>query len=760
MQGLESCRLDKTPHVRSAVTEALNTARLLACGDERRTSIGTAASPILKTPEQARSLRKFGNHPVSPVSKRVASPVYQESRPPLPFSPLSTSKTESSHVVTRGSFPKSSPGRGARRAPLFPAGDQIHQSHGSSSSPASPSSSTTDEGDSEALALDAKENLPSQRSRVNRVASPQYDLGLPGHGLAVRRKSRRSHLPPTPGVNSRSQPSSPLSRSMSKSQGRIEASQLVNSGKPAAGLPVAESTRDCPLPEDAFMSPMDVSFSTSHRADEHAAGEQYSNSTALSFGNEVEVSLPRLRVGNTGIESSESAVQSKYIISCDGADCKTPNPQFPQNQSYLDAASIDTEKNCFQISQSNDNGNEVVENDAFSREGDVKIATTFLNGTSITSVLMEGGSPKPMVLNLQAHPYNSLSHLNSEADPEAASALKPEMLLTLDQLPFTTQKLLHVLQPDLQSLDSDVTASTPDPAVKSCRNVLGESSSLKQAGLEMDFETSSDAGWSVRENPLASDESFHSGESSEEDPDRKSRGLYKATSFPSKVASADRNIYKTSVTLHRKAWSVDGGLLHEGAQNGGVHFRNRDDIGTWRMSPKSIRSVRSFSGVGVSDEICSATGAEPKKLFLEFEAAERPAAEATALEDEDRNGGSTSQTKLSSFSTKDESMITQQCCACNKIVIKAPVTRESTENDETGDQLPETSPPEQEAKGWWDHRLGHHFVSRFLKKNWTKVRWYGEMVFVGSLCIIVALPLAMIVTKALSTSRDLSLVPT
>lgn len=332
------------------------------------------------------------------------------------------------------------------------------------------------------------------------------------------------------------------------------------------------------------------------------------------------------------------------------------------------------------------------------------------------------------------------------------------MLLTLkDQLPFTTQKLLHVLQPDLQSLDSDVTASTPDSDVKSCRNVLGESSSLKQAGLEMDFETSSDAGWSVRENPLASDESFHSGESSEEDPDRKSRGLYKTTSFPSKVASADRNIYKTSFTLHRKAWSVDGGLLHEGVQNRGVHFRNRDDIGTWRMSPKSIRSVRSFSGVGVSDEICSATGAEPKKLFLEFEAADCPAAEARALEDEDRNGGSTSQTKLSSFSTKDESMITQQCCACNKIVIKAPVTRESTDNDEN--QLPETSPPAEKAKGWWDHRLGHHFVSRFIK-NWTKVRWYGEMVFVGSLCIVVALPLAMIVTKALSTSRDLSLVPT
>jgi hypothetical protein len=44
------------------------------------------------------------------------------------------------------------------------------------------------------------------------------------------------------------------------------------------------------------------------------------------------------------------------------------------------------------------------------------------------------------------------------------------------------------------------------------------------------------------------------------------------------LSAESPRLYKTSVTLHRKAWSVDGGLLHEGAQNRGVHFRNRDDI--------------------------------------------------------------------------------------------------------------------------------------------------------------------------------------
>jgi hypothetical protein len=45
--------------------------------------------------------------------------------------------------------------------------------------------------------------------------------------------------------------------------------------------------------------------------------------------------------------------------------------------------------------------------------------------------------------------------------------------------------------------------------------------------LEMDFETSNDARWNVRENPLTNlDKSFHFGKSSEQDPKEKSKGLY------------------------------------------------------------------------------------------------------------------------------------------------------------------------------------------------------------------------------------------
>ncbi len=80
---------------------------------------------------------------------------------------------------------------------------------------------------------------------------------------------------------------------------------------------------------------------------------------------------------------------------------------------------------------------------------------------------------------------------------------------------------------DLQSLDSYVNASTLDLDVKSYNNVLGTSDSLKQVRMEMDFETSNDAGRSVWENPLAkSNKSFHSGKNNEEDLDKKSKGLY------------------------------------------------------------------------------------------------------------------------------------------------------------------------------------------------------------------------------------------
>lgn len=72
-----------------------------------------------------------------------------------------------------------------------------------------------------------------------------------------------------------------------------------------------------------------------------------------------------------------------------------------------------------------------------------------------------------------------------------------------------------------------MTTSTLDLDVKSYKNVLGISNSLKQVGLEMDLETSNDVGWSVWENQLAKlDKSFHFRKNNEQDLDMKSKGLH------------------------------------------------------------------------------------------------------------------------------------------------------------------------------------------------------------------------------------------
>lgn len=137
LQALDSCRLDRMPHVRAAVSEALHTAKMLASGDPTRTSVGIAASPVRKSSERGRG----GWHEdalLSPASKRGHSP-----RSPA----SSTSASESRQIP---SSPARSTDRRPKRIPLHSArGMGFVQSPRSASSPSSsPSSSITEECES------------------------------------------------------------------------------------------------------------------------------------------------------------------------------------------------------------------------------------------------------------------------------------------------------------------------------------------------------------------------------------------------------------------------------------------------------------------------------------------------------------------------------------------------------------------------------------------------------------------------------------
>jgi len=137
LQALDSCRLDRMPHVRAAVSEALHTAKMLASGDPTRTSVGIAASPVRKSSERGRGGWNE-DALLSPASKRGHSP-----RSPA----SSTSASESRQIP---SSPARSTDRRPKRTPLHSArGMGFVQSPRSASSPStSPSSSITEECES------------------------------------------------------------------------------------------------------------------------------------------------------------------------------------------------------------------------------------------------------------------------------------------------------------------------------------------------------------------------------------------------------------------------------------------------------------------------------------------------------------------------------------------------------------------------------------------------------------------------------------
>lgn len=173
LQALDSCRLDKMPHVRAAVSDALHTARMLASGSAAtHKSLGTAASPVRRSSERndrspgssddnrgtsptayrngradspsAVPKRTSPRAPMSPVragsnvarvsspSLRAASPTPQQSRG-LSRSPVSTSALESVQVLSSRSNTRSK----AKRAPIYPP------RYSPRSSGTSPASSTT-----------------------------------------------------------------------------------------------------------------------------------------------------------------------------------------------------------------------------------------------------------------------------------------------------------------------------------------------------------------------------------------------------------------------------------------------------------------------------------------------------------------------------------------------------------------------------------------------------------------------------------------
>lgn len=143
LQALDSCRLDKMPHVRAAVSDALHTARMLASGSAAtHKSLGTAASPVRKSSERNdrspwSSDDNRGTSPTAYMNGRADSPsaVPNRTSPRAPMSPVRAG-TNSSRVVSpnlRAASPTPQQSRGLSRSPVSTSALESVQVHSSRS---------------------------------------------------------------------------------------------------------------------------------------------------------------------------------------------------------------------------------------------------------------------------------------------------------------------------------------------------------------------------------------------------------------------------------------------------------------------------------------------------------------------------------------------------------------------------------------------------------------------------------------------------
>ena len=312
---------------------------------------------------------------------------------------------------------------------------------------------------------------------------------------------------------------------------------------------------------------------------------------------------------------------------------------------------------------------------------------------------------------------------------------KPRVLLTAaDFLPFTTpRRLVRSLQSELSS--PNIKSSVVDEEVLGRVDEHGLAEPTEFDGdADMDVESSSDAGWSVRDNPVASDQSFQSEASFEEE-------TLETLLTPRKVLLV--NGESSRMAVDQKTHSVVSALDHARTPKSG----KGDDIGTYRLTPKSFRSPAESP---VADLACSScTESQRKRSSLkaqewdlgmdidkEFDEKKIGARRSMLFEQDPREAGL-------SFIQTSEASVTGSVYEDGKEYQEASAVSNGSMSE-----------------GWCSYRLGQSSLVRCAKNTCSRMSCFAEIVLGGSLCAVIALPIAMVMARALRTQSDCFLVPT
>nr|XP_024402497.1 uncharacterized protein LOC112295321 isoform X2 [Physcomitrium patens] len=748
---LESCRIDKMIHVRTAVSEALNIAKMLSSGNETDKSLGVAAER-----NGPSSWLSEDTTPFSPVSTRGTSPKAS-------MGPRASRAISPSLVPRRGTVSPRASMSPIRAGTISPRASMSPIRAGAISLRASMSPIRAGTISPRASMSPIRAGTISPRASMSPIRtsaiSPRASMSPIRAGtispiayLSPIRAGRSSPRAAGPGLRASSpnlraaSPNSQESRRLFYSSASTSTSDSVQipSGRsndrsrakraplyPPRGVNYAHSPRstgtpvtspssstttieECESPSRRLLIANEIvrSRSTGIYPDEHATrrGGKYLRPPAPLISVASTPLLPT-QLNALGVEfqdSKEAQVSKDFETdSTDSKDAQQESPSLPwlklEGTNSLDqysglelatddrapmssALSTSMETRRTNVGSARDAPNadvEVEKREVFTKDAPVHAQSSAAAGAEVDTL-------------------KNLARLSANLEEKTKS-----LCMAKDFISFVPPMRLVRSLSSLSDRESG--GSYYEQDMRLSQDYLFRSNNTDAA--ELDAETSSEAGWSVRNNPIASEVSYISDSSDDEFDERR-----KADDFPRlrKVASLDatpREIHMISPDP-KVSWTFDDGATL--------------DLADRACNPEEVHDACHVRPPCVLTE----ANTTPCKLLDPIQAkdmdGEKPAA---------TNG-------LWDVVHKDNQYNHNIC---------EDATKELNCNNASPIRL----------QNQVDQGESGCYTVRTVKKHWKRLCWYTEAVLGGSLCVILALPLAMVASKALSGSLDLqSLVPT
>jgi hypothetical protein len=321
---------------------------------------------------------------------------------------------------------------------------------------------------------------------------------------------------------------------------------------------------------------------------------------------------------------------------------------------------------------------------------------------------------------------------------------KPRVLITTaDFLPYTTpRRLVLSLQSDSDTKSTDV---EKEDSVRLGVEELGEVAACN-GDADMDVESSSDGGWSVRDNPIASDESFRTEDSSEEEFDEQQTEVHEALALSRKITSVTAVSPRRNWSppeSHQDSYYSASGLDHLNTPNSSQRRGNRgDDIGSHRLTPNSSRNRMESPDGNLGCLSC--TESQRKKSVLKAQEWD------LGMNINRASADHTTGARRSMLFDQVPQEVRKHCCQGSDSSVMGSIGDASRGSQGSSEVISGSV-----SSGWWNRTFGQS-----VKLGCRKMTGLAEAVLGGSLCVVVAVPMAMVLAKVFNGEPDCFLVPT